>query len=123
MLTSDRMPRRRTWREDESTMRTLRPGVARRPHVAMSRRQRIDCPHERRPGMAVCLHCLHADRVAARERRQRRIVRFIAWTLGVTVVGIVGAAGASAVTRHAEPARPARAAARHPTPTAAVAAR
>jgi len=73
--------------------------------------------------MAVCLHCLHADRVAARERRQRRIVRFIAWTLGVTVVGIVGAAGASAVTRHAEPVRPARAAARHPTPIAVVAAR
>src|SRR5205823_1353845 len=71
MLTSDWMPRRRTRREDESTTRTLRPGVARRPHVAMSRRQRIDCPHERRPGMAVCLHCLHANRVATRARRRR----------------------------------------------------
>jgi hypothetical protein len=41
----------------------------------MPRRQRIDCPHERRPGMAVCLHCLHAERVAAQERRQRILIR------------------------------------------------
>jgi hypothetical protein len=73
--------------------------------------------------MAVCLHCLHADRVAARERRQRAIVRFIAWTLGLAVVGIVGAEGASAVTRHPEPIRSARTAAQHLTPVTVVAAR
>src|SRR5947207_15810984 len=103
MLTSDWMPRRRTRREDESTTRTLRPGVARRPHVAMSRRQRIDCPHERRPGMAVCLHCLHANRVEARTRRRRAVIRFTLWTMGVGVVGVVGAAGADAVVKHETP--------------------
>jgi len=63
--------------------------------------------------MAVCLHCLHADRVAARERRQRTIVRFTAWTLGIAVVGVVGAAGANAVGRHPEPTRPTRVAPKH----------
>jgi hypothetical protein len=73
--------------------------------------------------MAVCLHCLHADRVAARERRQRAILRLIAWTLGLAVVGIVGAAGANAVTRHPEPIHPARTAVRRAAPIAVVAAR
>lgn len=50
--------------------------------------------------MAVCLHCLHADRVATRERRQRIVIRFTLWTLGLAVVGAVGAAGAGAVVRH-----------------------
>jgi hypothetical protein len=114
--------RARTWLRSDRCGRYAR--VARIvPTVPMSRRQRIDCPHERRPGMAVCLHCLHADRVATRERRQRAIVRFIAWTLGLFVVGIVGAAGANAVTRHPEPIRPARTAARHATPVAVVASR
>jgi len=72
--------------------------------------------------MAVCLHCLHADRVAARERRQRAILRLIAWTLGLAVVAIVGAAGANAVTRHPEPIHPARTA-RRAAPIAVVAAR
>src|SRR2546423_14982431 len=75
----------------------------------MSRRQRIDCRHERRPGMAVCLHCLHEARVATRERRQRTILRFAAWTIGLTVVGVVATAGANAVVRHPEaPTRPKR---------------
>ena len=97
-------------------MRTLRPGVARRPHVAMSRRQRIDCPHERRPGMAVCLHCLHANRVATRARRQRAVMRFSLWTMGLAVVAIVAATGAGAVGKHAEPPSAAR-----PTPKPVVA--
>src|ERR1044072_6475210 len=83
-------------------MRTLRPGAARRPLVAMSRRQRIDCPHERRPRMAVCLHCLHTARVEARERRRRVIVRFSAWTLSLIVVGVVGAAAINAAMHPAE---------------------
>lgn len=50
--------------------------------------------------MAVCLHCLHAERLAARDRRQRIIVRFIAWTLSIAIVAVVGAAGVNAATKH-----------------------
>jgi hypothetical protein len=71
--------------------------------------------------MAVCLHCLHADRVAARERRQRVIIRSTVWTLSLAVVGIVGAAGANAVVRHPEPAASARATTKRVAPAAAVA--
>jgi hypothetical protein len=53
--------------------------------------------------MAVCLHCLHEARVAARDRRYRIIMRTGAWIVGVAVVGIVGAAGANAVLHPAPP--------------------
>lgn len=53
--------------------------------------------------MAVCLHCLHEARVAARERRQRIIVRFSLWTLGIGIVGAVSAAAVGNVVRHAAP--------------------
>lgn len=86
-----------------TTMRTLRPSVRVVPRVPMPRRQRIDCPHERRPGMALCLHCLHAERLATRDRRQRIIIRMIAWTLSVAVVAVVGAAGVNAATKRAPP--------------------
>lgn len=64
--------------------------------------------------MAVCLHCLHEARVAARDKRYRLIMRTAAWVLGVAVVGIVGAAGANAAlhpsppptTRHARRSPP-----------------
>jgi hypothetical protein len=72
--------------------------------------------------MAVCLHCLHEARVAARERRNRTIMRFGAWTLSLTVVGVVGTAAANAVTRQPEapPARrSAKAPVRRPEPVAA----
>ena len=72
--------------------------------------------------MAVCLHCLHEARMAARERRQRILVRFSLWTLGITVVGAVSAAAIGNVVRHTTPAprgRPAtrRTAARPPRDT------
>ena len=71
--------------------------------------------------MAVCLHCLHAERLAARDRRQRTIVRLIAWTLSIAVVAVVGAAGVNAASKHVTPASPPRVAARHkaPSPSAA----
>ena len=53
--------------------------------------------------MAVCLHCLHANRVEARTRRRRAVIRFTLWTMGVGVVGVVGAAGADAVVKHETP--------------------
>lgn len=52
--------------------------------------------------MAVCLHCLHEARVAAREHRQRVIIRAALWTLSLAIVGVVGAAGANAVVHHPE---------------------
>ena len=71
--------------------------------------------------MAVCLHCLHADRLAARDRRQRIIVRLVAWTLSITVVAIVGAAGVNAATKHSTPPSTPRVEGTHQTPTASVA--
>lgn len=70
--------------------------------------------------MAVCLHCLHEARVAARDRRYRIIARTAAWVVGIAVVGIVGAAGANAAlhpsppptSRHARRIAPAPAKAR-----------
>ena len=69
--------------------------------------------------MAVCLHCLHAERLAARDHRQRIIVRLIAWTLSVAVVAIVGAAGVNAATRHTPPSTPRVATRRQSPPPAA----
>lgn len=53
--------------------------------------------------MAVCLHCLHEARVAARDRRHRAIMRFGVWTLILAVVGVVGAAGVNAASNHPQP--------------------
>lgn len=58
--------------------------------------------------MAVCLHCLHAERVAARDRRQRIVIRFTLWTVVLAVVGVVGAAAAEAVVGGPAPQRVAR---------------
>jgi hypothetical protein len=56
--------------------------------------------------MAVCLHCLHEARLAARERRHRAIMRFGAWTVSLSVFGVVGMAGVNAA-RHPSPPPPA----------------
>jgi hypothetical protein len=72
--------------------------------------------------MAVCLHCLHAERLAARDRRQRTIVRLIAWTLSIMVVAVVGAAGVNAASKHVTSPSPARAAVRRKAPSPSVAA-
>lgn len=40
-----------------------------------------NCPHERRPGLTVCLHCRHAAREAEAEKRRRSLSR----------IGLVGA--------------------------------
>lgn len=56
----------------------------------------LPCPHERRPGTSVCLHCRHAERVAARERRVQLFGRFLLTCVTLTVLGAAGVAGASA---------------------------
>ena len=65
--------------------------------------------------MAVCLHCLHEERVAARERRQRAIIRFSLWTLGIAVVGAVGASAAGNAMKHGAPPRASRTAIKRPS--------
>lgn len=47
--------------------------------------------------MTVCLHCLHAERVAARERRQRFLVRCAVGVLGIAVVAAAGSATLNAL--------------------------
>lgn len=67
--------------------------------------------------MAVCLHCLHAARVEARERRQRLVIRASLWTLAIAVVGAVGAAATGAALRGPSPRRPAARSARRTAAT------
>jgi hypothetical protein len=63
------------------------------------------CTHERRPGTTVCLHCLHAARVAARARRKRVVLRATAILAAVATVGAAGVLGATALRgRHRQPA-------------------
>src|SRR5215208_2508020 len=52
----------------------------------------ITCPHGKRAGITVCLHCRHEARVAARQRRMRAVMRFggIAIGGGVLVALTVG---------------------------------
>lgn len=55
------------------------------------------CPHEVRPGTAVCLHCRHAERLVARERRKRFMLRSSAASIVVATLGAGGALGATAI--------------------------
>ena len=66
------------------------------------------CPHERRPGTTVCLHCRHEERELSRVRRQKLFAQIGVGMVGVIVVAIAGVAGATAIQgRRPEPdARP-----------------
>ena len=55
------------------------------------------CPHEVRPGTAVCLHCRHAERLVARERRRRLMFRSSAAGIIVATLGAAGVLGATAI--------------------------
>ena len=55
------------------------------------------CPHEVRPGTAVCLHCRHAERLVARERRRRLVFRSSAAGIVVATLGAAGVLGATAI--------------------------
>ena len=55
------------------------------------------CPHEVRPGTAVCLHCRHAERLVARERRRRLMFRSSAAGIVVATLGAAGVLGATAI--------------------------
>ena len=91
-----------------------------------------NCPHERRPGTSVCLHCRHAERQAARARRGRIFshVMLAGAILGVVSVGVSAAvaaldgkpdAAAAATLATAAPASPAPSAAAAGAPEKAVA--
>jgi len=55
------------------------------------------CPHERRPGTTVCLHCRHEELETARRRRRHFASRAGVIALGLGVFAIFGVAGANAV--------------------------
>lgn len=55
------------------------------------------CTHERRPGTTVCLHCRHAERIAAAERRKKLALRGAALGIVVAVLGTAGLMSASAI--------------------------
>lgn len=48
------------------------------------------CNHERRPGTTVCLHCRHAERLAAAQRRKKLLLRGAALAIVVAVVSTTG---------------------------------
>lgn len=53
-----------------------------------------NCPHERRPGTTVCLHCRHAERVAARAVRGRIFSHVMT---GGAILGVVSVAVSAAL--------------------------
>ena len=55
------------------------------------------CPHERRPGTTVCLHCRHEELETARRRRRHFLSRFTVIALGIGMCALFGVAGASAL--------------------------
>ncbi len=70
------------------------------------------CNHERRPGTTVCLHCRHAERIAAGERRNKLLLRGSALAIVLVVAGATAWMSASALRgrfsaekRDAEPAQ------------------
>jgi hypothetical protein len=55
------------------------------------------CPHEVRPGTSVCLHCRHAERLAARARRHRYMLRSSAVGAVAATIGVAGVLGAMVI--------------------------
>lgn len=49
----------------------------------------IICEHDLRPGVTVCLHCRHKERLAAAERRRRYTIRYGAVVLAIGAVAAV----------------------------------
>ncbi|HEX6534387.1 MAG TPA: hypothetical protein VF041_07310 [Gemmatimonadaceae bacterium] len=63
----------------------------------MSPRPTAPCPHDRRPGTKVCLHCRREARLAARSRRIRAIARVAVGAVTIAILGAIGVAAASAL--------------------------
>jgi hypothetical protein len=55
------------------------------------------CPHELRPGTAVCLRCQHAERGVKRARQRQMFARGGAAALSLAVIAAVGIAAATAI--------------------------
>ena len=52
-----------------------------------------NCPHERRPGTMVCLHCRHAERLAARAVRARMFSHVM---IGGAILGVIAVVASAA---------------------------
>ena len=61
----------------------------------------ITCPHGKRPGITVCLHCRAEARAAARQRRLRATMRFGGIALGGAVLVALTVGGLVAVVPRA----------------------
>jgi hypothetical protein len=62
-----------------------------------------NCPHELRPGIKVCLHCLHEARRSA-ARRRLRVLLMSGGALGVVLVLVAGAQAGLQYIRANQPA-------------------
>lgn len=73
------------------------------------------CPHEIRPGTTVCLHCRHAERLAARVRRKHYMLRSSVVGSIVATLGAAGVLGAMVIRgRSTHAAQPSSATAETP---------
>ena len=63
----------------------------------MASRSVPPCPHELRPGTAVCLRCQHAERGVKRAKQRQMFARGGAAVLSLAVIAAVGIAAATAV--------------------------
>src|SRR5688500_4621673 len=55
-----------------------------------------NCPHERRPGTTVCLHCRHAERLAARAARAKMFSHVMVGGAILGVIAVVASAATAA---------------------------
>jgi hypothetical protein len=55
-----------------------------------------NCPHERRPGTTVCLHCRHEQLLQVRARRRDLAARLAVVAVAIGVLGVIGSAGLAA---------------------------
>ena len=63
----------------------------------MASRPAPSCPHDLRPGTAVCLRCQHAERGVKRAKQHRMLARGAAAVLSLAVIAATGVAAATAL--------------------------
>jgi len=67
----------------------------------MAPRPAPSCPHDLRPGTAVCLRCQHAERGVKRAKQHQMLARGAAAVLSLAVIAATGVAAATALRARA----------------------